>query len=275
MILLAALLVSNSACATLADDPGADQSSVPKATSPEADLQIFIDWSGSCVRPALDDAWATVQSELPAIIEKHRIGKLTVWSFDQDGWCPRRNVEIELPVPTIAEHTKLDGGEWESFSNIRDAVRDVEDHEWEKRQAGLNHQYGRELAKALKPLESAEILPDAKYSTPQSDIIGLFERIAAMHDARPQYVIVLTDMADTRRKVWPALPSPKSDVHALVLVVPATPNDATLAFGKPLSGPEQFDARTSQMRESAPWFTLAPYFAKDVSTMLSGREQTR
>ena len=272
MILLGVLLLANAACATLvSDDSGSDDSSVPKAISPEADLQVFIDWSGSCVRPALDEAWMTVQAELPTIIEQYRIGKLIIWSFDQDGWCPKRNAELELPVPMTAERPKVDGGEWESFSNIRDAVREVEDREWEKRQAVVMDQYRHELGKTLTPLESAQILPDAKYSTPRSDIVGLFERISAMHDRRPQYVIVLTDMADTRRRVWPKLETPKIDVHALVLVVPAQASDAVLTLGKPLSGPEQFEARQHQIQEAASWVTLAPYFVRNIPELLKSR----
>src|SRR5881397_306577 len=150
MILLGVLLLANAACATLvSDDSGAEDSSAPKVIVPEADLQVFIDWSGSCVRPALDEAWATVQSELPAIIEQRRIGKVTIWSFDQDGWCPKRNAELELPVPMTAVQPKLEANKWESFSNIRDAVREVEDREWQKRQAVMKDRYRRELTQAL------------------------------------------------------------------------------------------------------------------------------
>ena len=129
VILLAAVLFANSGCAGLASDEAtgiaaatqSQDSLVPKESG--AELQVFIDWSGSCVRPALDEAWATVKSELPAIMEQHRIGTLTIWSFDTDGWCPKRIAAEQLPILTMGEHPKLDGGEWESFSNIRDAVR--------------------------------------------------------------------------------------------------------------------------------------------------------
>ena len=92
-----------------------------------------------------------------------------------------------------------------------------------------------------------------------------------MQDRRPQYVIVLTDMADTRRKVWPKIASPKNEVHALALVVPAQANDAALTLGKPLSGPEQFEARKRQLDDAAPWVTLAPYFARNIEELLKPR----
>ena len=90
-------------------------------------------------------------------------------------------------------------------------------------------------------MRNRHALPDPDYETPNSDIVGLFERIAAMQDRRIQYVIVLTDLAETRRKVWPKLAAAKGEMHALALVVPATPKDAALTLGKPLSGPEQFE----------------------------------
>ena len=84
VILLAAVLFANSGCTGIASDELADidtttqsQGSVEVRES-GADLHVFIDWSGSCVRPALDEAWATVKSELPAIIQQHRIGTLTI-----------------------------------------------------------------------------------------------------------------------------------------------------------------------------------------------------
>ena len=49
------LLLSNAACAAVAsDDTGAIDSSgiaqISTALAPEADLRVFIDWSGSCIR---------------------------------------------------------------------------------------------------------------------------------------------------------------------------------------------------------------------------------
>ncbi|HYR88497.1 MAG TPA: hypothetical protein VE422_30740 [Terriglobia bacterium] len=275
MLLFAALILSNSGCVGTPSNAASDQASAIavslEAMDHTADLHVFIDWSGSCTRPALDEAWATVESELPEIVEQHRIGKLTIWSFDQDGWCPNRLLEARLPSTMVAGRAKLDGGEWESFANIRDAVREHEVRESKKRQEIVQSRYHRELQQALLPIESASILPDMSHETPQSDIVGLFERISAMHDRRAQYVIVLTDMAETRRKVWPKLATPKGDLRVLVLAVPAEPNDALLTLGKPLSGPEQFEVRQRQLGEMAPWVSSAPYFARNIAELLKPR----
>jgi len=52
------------------------------------------------------------------------------------------------------------------------------------------------------------------------------QRVAATESDRAQYVVVLTDMADTRWKTLPKIPSPKGESHVLVLLVPASANDA-------------------------------------------------
>jgi len=38
--------------------------------------------------------------------------------------------------------------------------------------------------------------------------------------------------------------------------------------GKPLSGPEQFQARVQQIGEAAPWVSAAPYFARNIAELL-------
>ncbi len=60
-------------------------------------------------------------------------------------------------------------------------------------------------------------------------------------------------------------------MHALVLVVPAQASDAVLTLGKPLSGPEQFEARQHQIQEAASWVTLAPYFVRNIPELLKSR----
>src|SRR5256712_113063 len=75
VILLAAVLFANSGCTGIASDEtaGIDTATQSQASvEPEesgADLHVFIDWSGSCVRPALDEALSTVKLEVPAIVE--------------------------------------------------------------------------------------------------------------------------------------------------------------------------------------------------------------
>lgn len=55
----------------------------------------------------------------------------------------------------------------------------------------------------------------------------------------------------------------------LVLLVPAQPKDARMTLGKALPGPEQFEIRARQLRESAPWIAVAPYFTHDLAELLA------
>jgi len=67
------------------------------------------------------------------------------------------------------------------LQQYRDAVRQAEAREWEKRQ-GRNGTVSQKLQEALSHLDSASALPDPKHATPRSDPVGLLERVAATHD---------------------------------------------------------------------------------------------
>src|SRR5439155_25314667 len=95
-----------------------------------ATLHAFVDTSGSCVRPALTEAWDTVKQELPTLIEQDDITQFNVWQFDEDGWSPRHLREIPLPAKQVARRQQVPGTEWSSFGNIRDALRNSEEREW-------------------------------------------------------------------------------------------------------------------------------------------------
>jgi len=82
--------------------------------------------------------------------------------------------------------------------------------------------------------------------------------------------VILTDLADTSYRNFPKLPPPQGKGRVLVLLVPAQPKDARLTLGKPFAGPEQFAIRARQLREAAPWITVAPYFAHNLAELLGG-----
>ena len=74
---------------------------------------------------------------------------------------------------------------------------------------------------------------------------------------------------------WTKMAPSQSIGRVLELLVPAQPKDAALTLGKPLSGPDQFDIRTRQLRETAPWITVAPYFAHNLPELLGSHPQAR
>ena len=229
----------------------------------------MIDWSGSPVRTALEECWSNVRRELPGLIEVRRVDHLTLWSFDEDGWCPKRLKEIPLPVFNPPGRREQSAGEWDSFANIRDALRESEEGQWRTRRKAAEDQYGQAVVEALKPLDSARALPERDYETKQSDIVGLLKRISQSKEQSPRLFIVLTDLADTRHRELPRIPAPEGEVRVVLLLLPAQPKDALLTIGKALSGPEQFELRARQLREAAPWVGTAPYFSDNFVAALS------
>src|SRR2546427_3354933 len=194
--ILALALVSASGCATAVKSASVPEAAV--AAGPAAAiLHTFVDTSGSCVRPALTEAWDTVRQELPEIVDQHGITQFNIWQFDEDGWSPRRLREIPLPAKQAAVRVQIPGTEWASFANIRMAVHDAEEREWRRQAVEAQQHYREGIARALVALDRELVLPAARHETPQSDIVGLLRRLSQASEQRPQYVLILTDLADT------------------------------------------------------------------------------
>jgi hypothetical protein len=214
------------------------------------------------------EAWATVKRELPELVEQYGITQLGIWQFDEDGWSPRRLREMPLPAMQVPARRQVPGTEWASFANIREAVHDTQVQEWRAEAVTAEQHYREGIASALGTLDREPVLPEASHETAGTDIVGFLRRVSQTRERAPQYVLILTDLADTRYRSFPKLPPPQGRVRVLVLLVPAQPKDATLTLGKALAGPEQFDIRSRQLREAAPWITVAPYFAHDLPELL-------
>jgi len=84
----------------------------------------------------------------------------------------------------------------------------------------------------------------------------------------------MTDLADTQYQGTAAHSHATGRNPVLVLLIPAEPKDALLTIGKRLSRPEQFDLRTRQLKETAPWIAIAPYFVHGLGKLLSGSDAT-
>ena len=276
LLVIAVLVVAptvNTGCASVArQSQTADASPTTATPHNAADLHIYIDASGSCVRAPMEEAWHTLKAELPAIIETAHVAHLTISHFDADGWCPRQVAELALPRLNTPPRPPANPTEWESFKNIRDAVRDAKEKEWTTRKSEAEDAYRASLRKALAPIESENILPGVNQGSRSTDIAGLLRRIAQSRDASPQLTLILTDLADTHYRTLPPIPPPARDVRVLALIVPATPQDAILTLGKPLSGAAQYALRRRDLAHAAPWITPAPYFARNIADLL--RPQT-
>src|SRR5207245_4205185 len=156
-----------------------------------ASLHTVVDTSGSCVRPALTEAWEQVRQELPEIVERHCITQLNILQFDEDGWSPRRLREIPLPAKQSAVRVQIPGTEWASFANIRVAVHDAEEREWRAQVVAREQHYREGIASALGALDREPVLPAAKHETPESDIVGLLRRLSQASEREPQFVVIL------------------------------------------------------------------------------------
>src|SRR5207248_5105260 len=126
--MLAIALVSNIGCATAVKSEHVPKTAPATDTSGVA-LHAFVDTSGSCVRPALAEAWSTVRQELPELIEQRGITQLDIWQFDEDGWSPRHLREIALPAKPTVARLDIPRTEWASFANIREAVQEAEERQ--------------------------------------------------------------------------------------------------------------------------------------------------
>jgi hypothetical protein len=271
--LLTLSLVSSSGCATPVKSANVPEPAVVSDTS-AVTMDAFVDTSGSCVRPALTEAWNTVRRELPELLQEHRITQLSIWQFDEDGWSPRRLREIPIPAMQVSARHQVPGTEWASFANIRDAVRDAEEKESRNLSVAAQQDYRNKLRNALESLEANQVLAEASHETPRSDIVGLLRRVSQASESAPQYILILTDLADTQHRTFPNLPPPQNNVRVIVLLVPAQANDARMTLGKALTGPEQFDIRVHQLQEAAPWVTVAPYFAHNLPELLGKSADT-
>lgn len=144
-----------------------------------------MDWSGSPGRKALDEAWDNVRAELPTIIETRHIRRLLLWRFDEDGCSPLLIQQFALPALEVPVQAETSSGEWDSFSNRREAVQDEAVCDWEvKRQTALNN-YGPAITDALRPVDSATVLPEVNRKAQRTDIFGLLRRIALQWEPDP------------------------------------------------------------------------------------------
>lgn len=227
-----------------------------------AACHVVVDTSGSLAN--IGDTWEHVEAELPGIVRECDCQTLDVWSFDKDGWLWSPILSVSLPRLRVPEAGQLPA-ELAGWSNFREAAE-------LKRQdqigvARLEHD--KLIALALAPLDSVAKVLEGKPESEGSNPVGVLRRIALTPTRRPAIFVVVTDMADTNYGTsFPAVAAPRDDVRALVVLAPATPEDATLAQA-PRSGPEQYEQRQAAVQKAMPWVQVVPYFVTDIGLLLS------
>jgi hypothetical protein len=224
----------------------------PETAAQASVCEVIIDGSGSVV--GLEEVWKHVREELPMVVETLGCISLAVSSFNVDGWLLTPLKELQLPVLEVPEQQRT-SSEWMSFTNFRDAVAQEE----ERRLSRARQAHSTSVREALRALEGP-ILGSGDES-PGSDVVGVLRRLSQVRDNRPRYVLLITDGADTRYRRFPAIPAPSGNVHVLVLLAPAKPNDARFTFGKALPASEQWEVKSKDLKRAVPWAKVVPYFS--------------
>jgi hypothetical protein len=257
------------ACTTAATskETALHNESFVRQAMPQVRLHVLIDWSGSCMRAPLEEAWQNLRAELPELLMTYGITNLMISAFDENGWCPRTIVALELPRLLVASSKPNLTTEWESFANIRDALREQEQVKLAGEKAVAETTYRQKLHAALAALDAAEILPPPARQSRRSDVVGLLRRVSQTHSLHPEYFLVLTDVADTTQRELAPVDPPQGEVALAVLIIPAEEREIVATTGKALSGSDQFELRARQLRHALPWAVSAPCFARNLEAL--------
>jgi len=226
-----------------------------------ANCDVLLDISGSVL--GLRDIWEHVREELPSIVETYHCERLMVYSFDVEGWAPKRLKGIELPLWRPLKRAKCPT-EICVFKNMQQRFN--EEDRLEEEQARQRHQ--EDVLNALKALdEVTRVIPAPSHDSKGSDIVGLFAKYAEIRDPRGRIALVVSDLADTnyKQKTLPVIPWPSGNVRVLVLLAPATQKDAKLVWGKELRAWKQYQLQRRALERLAPWAIGVPFDTKGLA----------
>ena len=245
---------------------------------PRCDLTIVEDFSGSLDTHSFAEARSTLNAELPGLVESLNVQHLEVRSFDVDGWQSRRIVERELPELQLAFEDEVIDSEAYAFGNVKEADAEDRNRKHIAQTAQRESEYRRKLATKLNGVVPLAAPPE-HYQAAATDILGVFHYIAAVERSHPSYFILITDLSDSHHvKELPKLPTPKANVKVIVVFVPSTPTEIKNTVGRAMTGSEQFDLRSQQLKAVAPWAIIVPHTQEhyiDIVGKEAGRRSSR
>ncbi len=218
----------------------------------QASLNIVIDYTGSPVDLAVQEAWTNLRQELPEIVDSLNVCSVVLWAFQGDGWQWARLKE--LPLPGGTNHTP--STELTDFSNVRHAL----DHAHANR-------VREEIVGALKPLDEVRVSPEFRHEASMSNVVGMLKRVADTEESGSIFILI-TDLADSKVRILPHIDAPTSRVYAIAVLVPSKPKDTVLTLGKDLPGDQQYEVRARQLRQSASWISVIPYFTRNLLAVI-------
>jgi hypothetical protein len=245
---------------------------------PRCDLTIVEDFSGSLDVRSFAEARSTLSTELPTLVESLNVQHLEVRSFDVDGWQSRRIVERELPELQVVFEDEDTDSEGDVFGNVKDAAAEERNRKHIAQTAQRESDYRRKLATKLNGVVPLAAPPE-RYQAASTDISGVFHYMATVERSHPAYFILITDLSDSHHvKELPKLPAPKANVKVIVVFVPSTPTEIKNTLGKSMTGSDQFDLRSQQLKAAAPWAIIVPHTQEhyaDIVRQTGSRRDTR
>lgn len=223
-----------------------------------SDLIIVEDFSGSLESGPFAEVRSNLTAALPALVETLNVQRVEVRSFDTDGWLSQRLAEQELPEFHAPVEEPEEQNEALTFGNVKDADANERRRRDDAALAEAKRMYRSQLARKLKgivPLAS----PNPNYESASSDIVGAFRFVTELNATHPVYVIMITDLADTKFKEFPHLRAPRANVKLLLMFVPAKASEILRLTGQSLAGWQQYDRRAKELHEAAPWAIIRPH----------------
>lgn len=236
---------------------GADSSSpAPPALVRSCDhqpgLNIIVDYTGSLVDAAAAEAWANLRQALPEVVESINACSVVLWAFQGDGWQWARLKELRIP----SRPSPNSSSELTDFANVKRALENAE-----------TRRIRGEVVEALKPLEEVSVSPPLGHEASMSNVVGMLKRIAETKESGSVFILI-TDLADSKFRSLPHIDAPSTRVCAIAILVPSKPKDAVLTLGKDLPADQQFDVRSRQLRQSASWVSVLPYFSRGLLAVI-------
>ncbi len=230
------------------------------------EMEIFIDFSGSPVNDTLVSTIHALLNSLSNIVEAWNIVKLTFYRFSDDGWNAEKILTVEFPRLTLPQPRQIDAGEFGGLKNIRDAVKNHQAAQYAEEAANTLQKHKKEIKQAMSIINESSLLPPLDpLKVRCTDINGLLKRTSQSSGTTPRLKVAITDAAECCTSSIYPVPSPKSDITFVIILVPQKPEEAEPNLRK---GHEQFQARSAQLSKAVPWALVIPHF-EDLKNILT------
>ena len=233
----------------------------------ESDFDIYVDASLSVEDSALEGYVRDLIAQLPAVVERWKVLKVSVYTFGEDGWNCSLTYSRELPGLPLSTSPKVDKGEVGALlPNIAESIDENEMNQREQKDRQVRRQYLDELKIALSGLTEKAFLPIPRSAEPRcTDLNGLFHRVATSSTSRPRLVLLLTDGEERCKRNLLRVAAPANLTAMLIALLPEKLEEQKV---RKLSF-EHFEERKAQIAAAIPWARIVPFFDHDYDAAFS------